>query len=67
MSDTVAERAPRGSVSLYIVAFVLLLGSAVAVTFASKGLLASTKLLWTSIALSVLAMAAAAGAAMRRR
>ncbi len=53
--------------TLYAVAFVLLLGAAVAVAFAGKGLLASTKLLWTSIALSVLAMAAAAGAAMRRR
>ena len=50
---------PRGWVSLYAVAFVLLVGAGAAITLSAVGLLASTRLLWTSTVLSGLAIVVA--------
>jgi hypothetical protein len=47
-----ADRPPRGSVTLYVVAFVLMVAAAVALVASAKGLLESTRLLWMSAALS---------------
>jgi hypothetical protein len=49
-------RRPRGWVSLYAVAFLLLLGAGAAIAVSAAGLLESTRLLWTSTALSGLAI-----------
>jgi hypothetical protein len=46
-------------VSLYAVAFVLLVGAGAAITLSAVGLLASTRLLWTSTVLSGLAIVVA--------
>ena len=46
-------------IGLYAAAFGLLVASGVAMAFAGSGLLASTKLLWTSTVLSALAIGAA--------
>jgi hypothetical protein len=43
---------PRGWVSLYALAFVLLLGAGAAMGASAVGLLASTRLLWTCTVLS---------------
>ncbi len=66
MSGTAAGR-PRGSVGLYALAFLLVLGSAALLVAAALSLLASVGLLWASIALSTLALlAAVASVAVRR-
>lgn len=49
------EGRPRGSALLYAAGFVLLLVSGVALAFAGRGFLQSTRLLWFSIVLSLLA------------
>ena len=68
MEAAVGERVGRGWVSVYAVAFALLLGSGAAIAFAGKGLLSSTKLLWLSIGLSAAAiLAAAVSLALKRR
>lgn len=55
-------------IGLYAAAFGLLVASGVAMAFAGSGLLASTKLLWTSTVLSGLAIGAAfAGIVTSRR
>jgi hypothetical protein len=55
-TDTAAPPAgakrPRGWVSLYALAFVLLVGAGAAMGASAVGLLASTRLLWTSTILS---------------
>ena len=51
-----APRRPRGWVSLYAVAFLLLVGAGAAIAASAAGLLESTRLLWTSTALSALAI-----------
>jgi hypothetical protein len=43
-------------VSLYAVAFLLLVGAGAAIAASAAGLLESTRLLWTSTALSALAI-----------
>ena len=55
MSDARA-RPPRGSFALYVVAFVLMLAAGAALVASAKGLLESTRLLWTSSALSAAAI-----------
>jgi hypothetical protein len=47
---------PRGWVSLYALAFVLLLAAGAAMGASAVGLLASTRLLWTSTILSAAAI-----------
>jgi hypothetical protein len=47
---------PRGWVSIYAVAFLLLVGAGAAITASAAGLLLSTRLLWTSTILSALAI-----------
>ena len=47
---------PRGWVSIYAISFILLLGSGIAFAFAARGLLESTRLMWTSTILSGLAI-----------
>ena len=54
-----APRRPRGWVSLYALAFLLLLGAGVAFGVSARGLLGSTRLLWGSTALSGLAIVVA--------
>jgi xanthine/uracil permease len=49
----------RGSIALYVVAFVLMVAAGVALVASAKGLLESTRLLWVSTGLSVSAIAAA--------
>ena len=49
----------RGWVSLYALAFLLLLGAGAAIAASAAGLLESTRLLWTSTVLSGLATVAA--------
>jgi hypothetical protein len=58
-SEPDVPRRPRGWVGLYAVAFVLLVGAGVAITASAEGLLASTRLLWTSTVLSSLAIVTA--------
>lgn len=55
MTDPDPPRA-RGSLALYVVAFVLMLCAGVALVASAKGLLESTRLLWVSSALSVAAI-----------
>ena len=64
-----ARRRPRGWVSLYAVAFVFLVGAGAAFASSAVGLLASTRLLWVSTALSGLAIVTAVVAVVlpRRR
>jgi hypothetical protein len=52
-------RRPRGWVSLYAVAFVMLVGAGVAIALAAASLLRSTTLLWTSTILSAVAIVVA--------
>jgi hypothetical protein len=52
-------RRARGWVSLYAVAFLLLVGAGVAIVASAAGLLVSTRLLWTSTVLSGLAIVTA--------
>ena len=47
---------PRGWVSVYALAFLLLVGAGVAMTASAVGFLTSTRLLWTSTVLSGLAI-----------
>jgi hypothetical protein len=54
-----ARRRARGWVSLYAVAFLLLVGAGVAIVTSAAGLLVSTRLLWTSTVLSGLAIVTA--------
>jgi hypothetical protein len=54
-----APRRPRGWVSLYAVAFLLLVGAGVAFTASASGLLESARLQWTSTVLSALAIVVA--------
>jgi len=49
----------RGRVSLYAVAFVLLVGAGAALVASAVGFLASTRLLWVSTGLSAAAIGAA--------
>jgi hypothetical protein len=49
----------RGWVSLYALAFGLLVGAGTAITLSAVGLLESTRLLWTSTVLSGLAIVVA--------
>ena len=58
-SDRTAGRRPRGSVGVYAVAFVCLVGAGVAITLAAVSLLSSTNLLWVSTALSGIAIVVA--------
>jgi hypothetical protein len=53
---TPASRRPRGWVSVYALAFLLLVGAGVAMTASAVGFLTSTRLLWTSTVLSGLAI-----------
>ncbi len=55
-SASEVPRRPRGWVSLYAVAFLLLAGAAVAFVASAAGLLESTRLLWTSTLLSGVAI-----------
>jgi hypothetical protein len=57
----VTEQQPkvRGRVSLYAVAFVLLVGAGAALVASAVGFLASTRLLWVSTGLSAAAIAVA--------
>ena len=52
MSDGSAGPRPRGWVSLYVVAFAVLLGAGAALGVSARGFLESMGLLWLSIALS---------------
>jgi hypothetical protein len=52
-------RPTRGWVSLYAIAFLLLVGAGVAFTASASGLLASARLQWTSTVLSALAIVVA--------
>lgn len=52
-------RRSRGWVSVYAMAFLLLLGAGVAIAASAEGLLESTRLLWVSTALSGLAIVVA--------
>ena len=52
-------RAPRGSIALYALAFVLMLVGAAFFVAAAKGFLESTRLLWVSAAFSAAAIVAA--------
>ena len=54
-----AVRRPRGWVSLYALAFVLLAGAGAAIGASALSLLESTRLLWVSSALSGLAIVVA--------
>lgn len=58
MSDA-RERPPRGSFTLYVVAFILMLAAGASLVGSAKGLLESTRLLWISTGLSVAAIVAA--------
>jgi hypothetical protein len=58
---------PRGWVSLYAVAFVLLVGAGVAITLSAVSLLSSTRLLWVSTVLSGLAIVVAVVSIVLRR
>lgn len=59
---------PRGWVSAYVLAFLLVIGSAVAFTASATGFLESTKLLWLSTGLSAAAILfAVVGAVLPRR
>jgi hypothetical protein len=58
-SDPEVPRPTRGWVSLYAIAFLLLVGAGVAFTAWASGLLASTRLQWTSTVLSALAIVVA--------
>ena len=53
------ERRARGSFSLYIVAFVLMLLAGGSLVMSAKGLLESTRLLWISTGFSVAAIVVA--------
>jgi len=57
----------RGSIPLYAVAFALLVLAGAALVSAALGFLASTRLLWISAGLSLLAIAAAAAAVLAPR
>lgn len=56
---TSPARRPRGSLALYTVAFVVMLGAGVLLGLAARELLRETGLLWASIGLSVAAAALA--------
>ncbi len=58
-NGTGSPRRPRGWVSLYAVAFVMLVGAGVAIALAAASLLRSTTLLWTSTILSAVAIVVA--------
>lgn len=61
-------RRPRGWVSLYLVAFALILAAGAALGYSAIGFLQSTRLLWVSIGLSTTAIVVAvAGLALPRR
>ena len=55
-TPTASTKRPRGWVSLYALAFVLLVGAGAAMGASAVGLLASTRLLWTSTILSGVAI-----------
>ena len=60
--------APRGSLLLYGLAFVLMLAAGASFAASAKGFLESTRLLWVSAAFSLAAIAAAiAGVVVPRR
>jgi hypothetical protein len=66
--ETERGRRPRGRVSLYAIAFVLMLSAGAALVASARGFLESTRLLWLSTALSGLAIVAAiAGLVLPRR
>ena len=58
-TDPEGARRPRGWVSLYALAFVLLVGAGAAIAASALSLLESTRLLWVSSALSGLAIVVA--------
>ena len=60
-------RRPRGSVGLYMVAFVLVLVAGATLVISARGFLESTRLLWLSTSLSVLAIGAAVAGLMMPR
>jgi hypothetical protein len=65
-----APSRPRGWVSIYLVAFAMLLGAGLVLAIAARGFLASIGLLWLSIALSAGALVLAVVSAVlppRRR
>jgi hypothetical protein len=49
-------RPPRGSLALYVIAFLLMLAAGAALVASAKGLLESTRLLWASTGLSAAAI-----------
>jgi hypothetical protein len=53
------ERPPRGSLTLYVIAFLLMLAAGAALVASAKGLLESTRLLWASTGLSAAAIVVA--------
>ncbi len=55
MTAGATEGRPRGSALLYSASFLLLLVAGAALAFAGRGFLQSTRLLWFSIVLSLLA------------
>ena len=56
MESEPRPRRPRGWVSVYALAFLLLVGAGAAMTASAVGFLTSTRLLWTSTVLSGLAI-----------
>jgi len=54
-----AGGSPKGWISLYLIAFVLVLLAGGALMVSAKGFLSSTRLLWVSTGLSALAMVVA--------
>ena len=61
MTESIEARPPRarGWLSLYALAFLFVIGSAIAFTASATGFLESTRLLWLSIWLSAAAIASA--------
>jgi len=60
-------RRPAGWFLTYVLAFLLLLGAGVTLAVASLGLLESTRLLWSSSVLSVVAIVATAASLLLSR
>lgn len=69
MTEGSTGRRPRGWISLYLVAFALLVASGVALAASVRGFLESIGLLWTSIGLSLAALVIAVASVVlpRRR
>ena len=67
MTEVPGRTRPIGSVGLYAIAFGLLVAAGAALGASAIGFLESTKLLWVSTGLSVLAIATAALAVVLSR